>query len=127
MKMNKKLDYYISLPYTIQLVPYGDGSYFAQIAELPGCMTEGDTLDETMWMIEDAKKEWISAGLELGHSIPEPETREFSGKFNVRVPKTVHKELVYKAIHEGVSLNTLVSNTLASVVHDRPRKKDTDK
>ena len=65
-------------------------------------------------ILEDAKKVWLSEALRRGVDIPEPTGDEFSGKFNVRVPKFLHRKLVYKAKNEGVSLNTLVTTTLAS-------------
>lgn len=45
--------------------------------------------------------------------VPEPlSTRQFSGKFIVRVPPDVHRMLVTKAAESGVSLNRLVSSKL---------------
>lgn len=69
----KSIDYYLALPYTIMLTPDEDGSWFARIQELPGCMTIGDTQQQALEMIEDAKLSWISASLEAGDPIPEPE------------------------------------------------------
>ena len=50
-------------------------------------------------------------------SLPEPVTspqrREYSGKFNVRVPKSLHAALASEADAEGVSLNQLVVAKLA--------------
>ncbi len=50
-------------------------------------------------------------------SLPEPPTgpqkREYSGKFNVRVPKSLHAALASEAEAEGVSLNQLVVAKLA--------------
>jgi len=42
-----------------------------------------------------------------------PQRREYSGKFNVRVPKSLHAALVGEAEAEGVSLNQLVLAKLA--------------
>lgn len=54
---------------------------------------------------------------ELIDSLPEPpvgpQRKEFSGKFNVRIPKTLHAALVSEAEAEGVSLNQLVLAKLA--------------
>jgi antitoxin HicB len=72
-KPKKDLDYYLSLPYSILLVPEGDGGWFAQIPELPGCMTFGDTQAEVLELIEDAKHLWLSHSLEEGDPIPEPQ------------------------------------------------------
>jgi predicted HicB family RNase H-like nuclease len=50
-------------------------------------------------------------------SLPEPplqsQRREYSGKFNVRVPKSLHAALAREAEAEGVSLNQLVLAKLA--------------
>ena len=42
-----------------------------------------------------------------------PQGREFSGKFNVRLPKSLHAALASEAEAEGVSLNQLVVAKLA--------------
>jgi len=41
--------------------------------------------------------------------------RSYSGKFVVRVPPEVHRELAMKAAEEGVSLNRLVSARLSGL------------
>jgi predicted HicB family RNase H-like nuclease len=50
-------------------------------------------------------------------SLPEPpagpQRREYSGRFNVRVPKSLHAALASEAEAEGVSLNQLVVAKLA--------------
>ena len=110
----KNLKYYLNLDYTIRLKENSDGSFFAEIEELPGCMTEGDNKEEALDMLEDARKAWLMVALKRKITIPEPSSNEFSGKFNVRVPKFLHRMLAYKAKNEGVSLNTLISTTLSS-------------
>lgn len=114
--MKKNLNYYLQLQYTIRLKKNSDGSYFAEIEELPGCMTEGDTEKEALAMLDDAKKAWVQIALERKLSIPEPTSDEYSGKFNIRLPKFLHRQLAYKAKQENVSLNTLITTTLASTV-----------
>jgi hypothetical protein len=56
-------------------------------------------------------------------SLPEPPTgpqrREYSGKFNVRVPKSLHAALASEAEAEGVSLNQLLVAKLALHLHMR--------
>lgn len=112
----KNLKYYLNLDYTIRLKENSDGSFFAEIEELPGCMTEGDSKEEALKSLEDAKKAWLEVALDRKITIPEPSSDEFSGKFNVRVPKFLHRMLAYKARKEGVSLNSLISTTLASAI-----------
>lgn len=112
--MNKDLKYYLNLTYTARMKKNSDGSYFAEIEELPGCMTEADTKEDVIKMLEDAKEAWLETALDRGIVIPEPFEDDYSGKFNVRVPKFLHRKLAYKAKSEGVSLNTLITTTLAS-------------
>jgi predicted HicB family RNase H-like nuclease len=51
---------------------------------------------------------------ESGESLPEPiASRQFSGKFMVRVPPEVHRKLAMQAAEAGVSLNRLASSKLA--------------
>ena len=54
---------------------------------------------------------------ELIDGLPEPpinpERREYSGKFNVRLPRSLHAALASEADAEGVSLNQLVVAKLA--------------
>ena len=114
--MKKNLNYYLNLEYTIRLKKNSDESFFAEIEELPGCITEGDTKEETLKMLEDAKTGWLEVALERNLTIPEPSPDEFSGKFNIRVPKSLHRKLAYRAKEEEVSLNTLVTTTLASAL-----------
>jgi antitoxin HicB len=71
--MNKDLSYYMSLPYPIVLIPDEDGSWFAKIPILEGCMTVGDTREHALQMLDEAKELWLETVLEFGQSIPEPE------------------------------------------------------
>jgi antitoxin HicB len=113
----KTLEYYMSLPYQIEIYPEPDGSgYTAVIPELPGCMTCADTIDELWEMIDEAKMGWLEVSLEDGDYIPEPapvEVQEYSGKFVVRMPTSLHCQLVNRAKQEETSLNQLVVMILA--------------
>lgn len=48
------------------------GGYTAGIEEFPGCLTEGDTLEDAHQMLLEAAESWILASLEMGHEIPIP-------------------------------------------------------
>jgi antitoxin HicB len=116
----RKVEDYLALPYTIEITrdsaEEGSG-WFAKVVELPGCMTQVENLDELNEMITDATRAWIETAIEEGISIPEPRSRvDFSGKFVVRVPKSLHKDLAEAAERDGVSLNAYVNTALAKVV-----------
>lgn len=113
----KTVEDYLRLPYTIQLRRYEDGTYFADVAELPGCMTEADTEEEALEMIRDAMAGWIEVAVSEGLQIPEPAGEsEYSGRFLVRASKSLHRELAERAEREGVSLNQLVVSLLSRAV-----------
>ncbi|GAX88622.1 type II toxin-antitoxin system HicB family antitoxin [Effusibacillus lacus] len=122
--MNKDLDYYLSLPYRIVLHPAPEGGYAVSIPELPGCISQGETVEEAIKMIEDAKVSWLEIALEDGLEISEPEreSEEYSGKFNVRVPKSLHRILAEKAKEENVSLNQYINYQLSRSVGLPPKK-----
>lgn len=110
----KTVEEYLRLPYTIQLRQYEDGTFFADVAELPGCMTEADTAEEALEMIRDAMSGWIEVALSEGIPIPQPAAQlEYSGRFLVRAPKSLHRDLVKRALAEGASLNQFVVTTLS--------------
>ncbi len=69
--MSKTVEYYLSLPYTIEIIP-DEGAWFVQVKELSGCMTHVDTWGEIPEAIEDAKRLWLELALERGRPIPEP-------------------------------------------------------
>ena len=71
--MNKTIDYYLALPYTIEIIPdLDDGGWVIKIKELPGCMTQADKWEDVLPLINDALRLWIEVALEYGHHIPEP-------------------------------------------------------
>lgn len=74
MNPMKNLEYYLSLPYTIELTPDVDGYWFAEIPLLEGCITNGESREDALVMIDDAKRAWLETALELGLPIPEPES-----------------------------------------------------
>ncbi len=67
----RDFEYYMALRYRIVLTPEDDG-WTAAIPELPGCIAAGDTLEEALELIEDARRSWIEASLQRGLSVPEP-------------------------------------------------------
>jgi predicted RNase H-like HicB family nuclease len=74
--MEKDIKYYLSLPYTKVLIEDEDGSVFAKIEELHGCMTVGDNQEEALEMLEDALCAWLEVALEMGKKIPETHEKE---------------------------------------------------
>lgn len=94
-----------------------DGFYIAEVPELEGCMTHGKTPEEAAKNARNAIESWIRTAKSLKHPIPEPVAkRRVSGKFNIRLPKQLHRFLVLRAAREGVSLNQLLTSLVAHTV-----------
>jgi predicted RNase H-like HicB family nuclease len=109
MEVFMKAQEYLDLPYNFIVKKITDESgmyYYATVLELDGCQSTGETYDEAYKNILEAMEGWIEAKLENGFAVPAPiETEKFSGKFIVRLPKTLHRKLSLEAVQEGVSLN----------------------
>ncbi len=115
--IRKDLDFYLDLHYPVTIHADPDGGFVAEIEELPGCMTQAETLDEAFKAIEDARQVWINGTYEMGQDIPLPrDMEEYSGKFMVRIPRSLHRTLAYAAKQEGVSLNQYIASLLAAGV-----------
>ena len=111
-------DWLMSLPYRIELYPAEEGGYVASIPDLPGCVTQAETKEEAVKLIDDAKAAWLSTAMEQSIPIRTPGTRpaSYSGKLNVRLPKSLHRALSMRAEEEGVSLNHLIVYKLTQAV-----------
>ena len=114
----KTLTYYQNLPYSIEIKQDRSDPehpvWFAQVKELPGCMTEADTFNEAGDMIQDALAVWVQGSLDAGLPIPEPQPEQlYSGKFSLRLPKSLHRDLALIAKREGSSLNQYVNSVLS--------------
>ena len=103
----KTLDYYLKLPYRLEIVPDPDeGGYVVSYPDLPGCISAGESMEEALNNAEDAKKAWIEAALEDGVEISEPDSLDnYSGQFKLRIPKSLHRSLAENARKEGTSMN----------------------
>ena len=49
-----------------------DQAYIAEVPELPGCMSDGETYEEALKNIQIIISEWIDTAKELGREIPKP-------------------------------------------------------
>ena len=100
---------YLNRPYhiVIQYITDESGSYYlATVKEFDGCMSHGNTYVEAFENIQEAMEGWIETKLENGFQVPGPvDESQYSGKFVLRLPKSLHARLAAEAEKEGVSLN----------------------
>lgn len=93
-----------------------DGLMFeATVAELPDVAVYSDSAVTAYSHAIDVIESLRDLAAEEGRTFPKPEVREtdYSGKFLVRVPKSLHRELSATAKTEGVSLNQYLLSVLS--------------
>ena len=102
--------------------------------DLPGCVSDGGTMEEAIKNGREAFLGWIAVQAEMKRDIPKPEWKpdedktmpsEVSGKFIQRLPKSLHAKLVKRAKQEGVSLNSLTLSLIAEGIGRKEAKHKT--
>jgi predicted HicB family RNase H-like nuclease len=70
---------------------------------------EVDAFTQIQYVVSEAVK-WM---LEENETLPEPlGKKNFKGRFVLRMPSELHRELAFLAIKEGVSINQLIISKL---------------
>jgi predicted HicB family RNase H-like nuclease len=83
-------------------------------AELPSLSWLARTPEAAMKGIRKLVSQVVADMIQNKEPIPDPiATKHFSGKFIVRVPPDVHRQLAIQAAEAGVSLNRLASAKLS--------------
>ena len=105
--------------FSVNLFQDEDGDWLAHLVEMPGISAFADTpaaaLTELAVAWEAAKESYQA------HNEPvpvAPARKEYSGQFNVRIDKRLHRRLAMEAGRAGISMNALVAHKLAQ---DSPR------
>lgn len=113
-----KVEDFLGLPYTYTVgVDYDSDSepyFYAQVNELSGCISDGKTIEEALKNAKDAMHDWIETALINNDTVPIPD--QYSGKFTVRIPPSLHRDLIIKSNQEGTSINQFVTSAIARAV-----------
>ncbi|HQQ00680.1 MAG TPA: toxin-antitoxin system HicB family antitoxin [bacterium] len=119
----RDLNWYQSLVYRIVIEPIPEeqgGGFEAHIPTLgkSTCVAVGETQEEALVSLKEAKEELIEFWYEEDLPIPLPEnedtfSEEYSGKILLRTSREMHRQLIQTAEKQGVSLNALVNQALS--------------
>ena len=113
IKEKKDIEYYLNLPYQYVVIPEESGGFSIKVKELPGCNAFGENIDEAYKNIKESMKIWLSEVIKQKLEIPLPESlKDYSGKFIIRISKSLHKKLVESAEKENISLNQYIQTLL---------------
>lgn len=110
----------LSEGYEVRIIPEEDSYFVARFPDFPGIVTGGDSPDEALRNAQEALTVTLEVMREKKIPLPTPKHR-FSGQFNVRVPRSLHRTLAHKAEEEGVSLNALITHLLNTAVTGEER------
>lgn len=105
--------------FSVNLYLDDDNEWLAHLIELPGVSAFGSTADEALQQLKIAWEAVKESYREHGEPIPiAPSQKKYSGHFNVRVGKRLHRLLAVEAAIAGISLNALIMQKLALTAID---------
>ena len=91
-----------------------DNEYVGLCAEFPSLSWLASTQEAALKGIRNVVSDVIKDMKQNSEEIPQPlASKNYSGKFMVRVPPEVHRNLAIQAAESGVSINRLVSTRLS--------------
>ena len=79
------------------------GGYAITFPDLPGCMSDGETVEQAITLGREPFRACMTCIIEDGEAIPEPHGVAEPAKFVLRLPRTLHSRLTSRASAEGVS------------------------
>jgi predicted RNase H-like HicB family nuclease len=101
-------------PYLRAIERGEDGVFTAWLVEMPNVIAEGDTADEALENLEDALEGVVAVLRAEGREVPQPiQSREYSGRLQLRIPPSLHRRAAIRAEVERVSLNRVFSDAIA--------------
>jgi len=90
------------------------GGYLVEFPEVPGCMSDGETIEEAIANGREALRDCLDVLAESGRTIPKRTVE--AAQWRQRVPRTLYSKLKKHAEQEGVSINSLVTAIVAEAI-----------
>jgi predicted HicB family RNase H-like nuclease len=100
--------------FTVNVFLDEDGEYLAHFVELPNVSAFGKSPEEALIELGTAWEGVKESYKKHGEKVPlAPARKNYSGQFNVRIDRRLHRALAIEAVKAGISLNAIVSQKLA--------------
>jgi antitoxin HicB len=90
------------------------GGYLVEYPEIPGCMSDGETVEEAIANGRKALRDCLAVFKESGRKAPQPGIE--AAQWRQRLPRTLYLKLTEQAKTEGVSINSLVTAIIAEAI-----------
>ncbi|MFI9641783.1 type II toxin-antitoxin system HicB family antitoxin [Micromonospora sp. NPDC051925] len=92
-----------------------DNEFVATCAEFPSLSWLAPSQIEALQGLQNLVREVVTDMEQQGEEVPEPfAERSYSGKFNIRVGESLHRELATHAAEDGMSLNQYIVRKLSA-------------
>jgi predicted HicB family RNase H-like nuclease len=93
-----------------------DQEYIGLCVEFPSLSWLTKTPEAALQGIRKIVSDSVMDMRDRGETPPSPLSgKNFSGRFIIRLPPEVHRDLAIKAAEEGISLNRLISSKLSNI------------
>lgn len=93
------------------------GGYLVEYPEIPGCMSDGETIEEALANGREALRDCLQVFKESGRKAPQPGIE--AAQWRQRLPRTLYLKLTEQAKSEGVSINSYVTAIIAEAIGSR--------
>jgi predicted HicB family RNase H-like nuclease len=104
--------------FTVSLFEDEEGDWVAHFNERPEISAFGASPEEALREIDVVWEGIKQIHLEDGTPIPvAPARKEYSGQFNIRIDRRLHRALAVEAAQASITLNALVSQKLLRATH----------
>jgi antitoxin HicB len=109
---NRNLDQY---QFTVRpLTKDEGGGYLVEYPDIPGCMSDGETIAEAIVNGREALRDCIDVFRKSDRRLPKPSVE--AAQWRQRLPRTLYSKLTKQAEIEGVSINSLVTAIIAEAI-----------
>ncbi|WP_253307672.1 MULTISPECIES: toxin-antitoxin system HicB family antitoxin [unclassified Rickettsia] len=100
--------------FTIELFKDEEDEWLARFEELPNVSAFGYSPEKALQELQEAWKVMKESYLSHNNPIPlAPARKGYSGQFNIRIDKRIHRALTLEATKAKISLNALVAQKLS--------------
>ena len=93
------------------------GGYLVEYPDIPGCMSDGQTIEEAISNGREALHDSLAVLRESGRKVPKPGIE--AAQWRQRLPRTLYSKLTTQAEREGVSINSFVTAIIAEALGAR--------